>query len=88
MDDFNKIDNQTEFDELSNSLGIPSSIGKDVHSFNEDITIENKEDSKIITFSSSNYQIKQYLTIVCDDKTYTPSRLISKLVFVASNLKI
>lgn len=82
VEDFNKIDNQTEFDELSNSLGIPSSIGKDVALFSEDITIENKDNSKVIKFSSSNYQIKQYLTIVCDDNTYTPSRLISELVFI------
>ena len=81
VDNFNKIDNQTEFDELSNALGIPSSIGKNISLFSEDITIENEDTYKVITFNSNNYQLKQYLTIVSGENTYTPSRLISRLVF-------
>lgn len=82
VEDFNKYDNLSEFDELSNSLGVPSLIGEDIALFNEDIEIQNNDDgSKVITFNSNSYQLKQYLVIVSDGQTYTPSRLISKLVF-------
>ncbi len=67
------------FDEASLSLGVPSSIGIEIEKFSSDIVVNEEEGIKTIKFDTKNYSIKQYLKIVSEGETYTPSRLISSL---------